>query len=86
MSLKLRISVVPSSRHSSEQSSIAPTIEDAGIKEEQGEDDEQTEEEAEDGEDSKGREEGGKQVSGFRRQYRVGVRRAHIVRSVEVDG
>ncbi|CVK99385.1 uncharacterized protein FMAN_02227 [Fusarium mangiferae] len=80
-------STVPSSRHSSEQSSIAPTIEDAGIKEEQEEDDEQTEEELEDGEDSKGRgEEGGKQVSGFRRHYRVGVRRAHIVRSVEVDG
>ncbi|CZR37422.1 uncharacterized protein FPRO_02318 [Fusarium proliferatum ET1] len=80
-------STVQSSRHSSEQSSIAPTIEDSGIKEEQEEDDEQTEEEKEDGEESEGREEeGGKQVSGFRRHYRVGVRRAHIVRSVEVDG
>lgn len=87
MELKLRICVVQSSRHSSEQSSIAPTIEDSGIKEEQEEDDEQTEEEKEDGEESEGREEEGeKQVSGFRRHYRVGVRRAHIVRSVEVDG
>ncbi|KAI1011465.1 hypothetical protein LB504_002205 [Fusarium proliferatum] len=72
-------STVPSSRHSSEQSSIAPTIEDAGIKEEQEEDDEQTEEEVEDGEDSKGREEGGKQISRFvsiasqgSNRYRIG--------------
>ncbi|KAG5770508.1 hypothetical protein H9Q72_002673 [Fusarium xylarioides] len=80
------LSTVQSSRQSTEQFSVAPTIEDVGIKEEPEVNYEQTEEE-DDGEEIEGREEeGGKQVSGFRRHYRMGVRRAHIVRSVEVDG
>lgn len=45
----------------------------------------QTEEENKE-ESEGGEEEGGKQVSGFRRHYSMGVRRAHIVRSVEVHG
>ncbi|KAF5665621.1 hypothetical protein FDENT_12530 [Fusarium denticulatum] len=80
------LSTVQSSRQSTEQFSVAPTIEDVGIKDEPVVDYDQSEEE--DGrEESEGREEEGeKQVSGFRRHYSMGVRRAHIVRSVEVDG
>jgi hypothetical protein len=84
--LTLRISAVQSSRQSTEQFSVAPTIEDVVIKDEPAVDYDHTEEE-DDGEESEGREgRGEKQVSGFRRHYSMGVRRAHIVRSVEVDG
>lgn len=82
----MTLSTVQSSRRSTEQFSVAPTIEDVGIKNEPAVDYDQTEEE-DDGEESEGRAgEGEKQVSGFRRHYSMGVRRAHIVRSVEVDG
>jgi len=82
LSLKLRISVFQSSRQSTEEYSVAPTIEDFEIKEEPEVDYDQTKEEG-DGDEIESRE---GEVSGFRRHYRMGVRRAHIVRSVEVDG
>ncbi|KAF5966762.1 hypothetical protein FBULB1_11506 [Fusarium bulbicola] len=75
------LSTAESSRHTTEEDSVAPTIEDAGFKEEPAQNYDQTDDE--DGEESEGRE---TQMSGFRRHYRMGVRRAHIVRSVEVDG
>ncbi|KAF5253349.1 hypothetical protein FANTH_1761 [Fusarium anthophilum] len=77
----VRLSTAERSRHSMEEDSVAPTIEDAGFEEEPAQNYDQTDEE--DGEESEGRE---TQMSGFRRHYRMGVRRAHIVRSVEVDG
>lgn len=84
MRLKLRIFVVQSPRHSAEQNSVAPTIEDVDIKEEPEDDNEHSE--YDEIEESEGREEEGEEhVSGFRRHYRMGVRSAHIVRSVEVD-
>jgi hypothetical protein len=79
--LKLRIFVVQSPRHSTGQNSVAPTIEDIEIKQES---DEQIEDGEVEGEENEDREEHG--ASGFRRHYRMGLRRAHIVRSVEVDG
>ncbi|KAF5624974.1 hypothetical protein F52700_9349 [Fusarium sp. NRRL 52700] len=78
------LSTAQSSRHSSEQSSVAPTIEGAGVSGEPEQHYHQADEE--DGEESEDREEESKHVSGFRRHYSMGVRRAHIVRSVEVDG
>ncbi|KAG7415038.1 hypothetical protein Forpe1208_v006784 [Fusarium oxysporum f. sp. rapae] len=78
-------STVQSTRHPTGQNSVAPTIEDVEIKEEPEVDYEHSEDE--DREESEGREEEGEEhVSGFRRHYRMGVRRAHIVRSVEVGG
>ncbi|KAF9777191.1 hypothetical protein IL306_004520 [Fusarium sp. DS 682] len=72
---ELGTSEVQSTRHSTQQNNVASTIEEPKIKEDQ--DKEENEDREEDREE--------RNVSGFRKHYRMGVRRAHIVRSVEVD-